>query len=204
MRDWCIVWVSIAIIPLTLILDALTVRTTLLIFSVPLFLRLVDLPLMCLISELCLSFQISLGWVYLFMGVVIGSAVIPISLSIFWGRLTGYSMVAGACTGTLLGLISWLITASTYEGGLSNFIDNTGTFVLACAQYFILLYNSEMKQTTRKVAMKRYISLIPNFGFELCFRKRRKYARRKSSVNFCGWDSVYFLEFVCQSKPLFR
>ncbi len=60
------------------------------------------------------------------MGVVIGSAVIPISLCIFWGRLTGAAMIAGAVSGTVCGLVSWLITASTYDGGLSNFIDNTG------------------------------------------------------------------------------
>ena len=64
------------------------------------------------------------------MGVVIGSAVIPISLCIFWGRLTGYAMITGACTGTLFGLISWLITASTFEDGLSNFIDNTGKYYM--------------------------------------------------------------------------
>ncbi|XP_070546656.1 uncharacterized protein [Ptychodera flava] len=94
-KNWCILWVSITIVPLILILQAL---------------------------------QVSLGWVYLFMGVLIGSAVVPIALSIFWSRLTGPAMVSGAVSGTVLGIISWIAVASTYEGGLRGdmFLENTG------------------------------------------------------------------------------
>ena len=71
-------------------------------------------------------FQLSLGWVYLFMGILVGSAVVPITLCMCWGRLTGVAMVAGSVGGTLLALITWLSVASTYKGGLSKFLDNTG------------------------------------------------------------------------------
>ena len=74
----------------------------------------------------CCSAQVSLGWVYLFMGVMIGSAVIPITLSLFWRRLTGAAMTAGATVGAALGLISWLVVASLQPGGLSNFFASTG------------------------------------------------------------------------------
>ena len=73
-----------------------------------------------------LFFQISLGWVYLFMGVLIGSAVIPIMLAMTWPRLTGTGMISGGISGTILGLAVWLGVASTYPGGLSNFFENTG------------------------------------------------------------------------------
>jgi len=71
--------------------------------------------------------QVSLGWVYLFMGVLIGSAVIPITLSLFWRRLTGPAMTMGATVGAALGIISWLIVSSLQPGGLSHFFISTGT-----------------------------------------------------------------------------
>ncbi|XP_064611598.1 uncharacterized protein LOC135475601 [Liolophura sinensis] len=72
------------------------------------------------------AIQLSLGWVYLFMGILIGSAVLPISLAMFWPRMTGVGMVTGSIGGTILAIIVWLVVASTFEGGLSDFLENTG------------------------------------------------------------------------------
>lgn len=74
-------------------------------------------------------FQLSLGWLYLFMGILIGSAVIPIVLCMFWERLTGVGMIAGSITGSSLALVAWLVTASFEEHGLTNFMDNTGMII---------------------------------------------------------------------------
>lgn len=62
------------------------------------------------------------------MGILIGSAVIPITLCMCWERLTGSGMVAGAVTGTTLALITWLSVAATNKGGLNSekFFENTG------------------------------------------------------------------------------
>ena len=61
------------------------------------------------------------------MGVLIGSAVIPITLCMFWARLTGVAMMAGALGGTFIGVVSWLsVAAIKYDGGLYNFMENTG------------------------------------------------------------------------------
>ncbi|GAU91253.1 hypothetical protein RvY_03546-3 [Ramazzottius varieornatus] len=46
---------------------------------------------------------IKLGWLYLVMGVLVGSAVIPLSLSMFWTRLTSEGMIAGAVGGCIAG-----------------------------------------------------------------------------------------------------
>ena len=70
--------------------------------------------------------QVSLGWVYLFMGVLIGSAVIPIVLSMTWSRVSSHGMTAGAVTGCIIALVSWLVTASTRAGGLADFLTSTG------------------------------------------------------------------------------
>ncbi|XP_013388210.1 urea-proton symporter DUR3 [Lingula anatina] len=74
----------------------------------------------------CDGVQLNLSWVFLFTGVLIGSVVIPISLAITWSRMNAAGMISGAVVGCVLGITSWLITSSQHEGGLANFIINTG------------------------------------------------------------------------------
>ena len=72
--------------------------------------------------------NLNLGWTYYFMGVLISSSVFPIAISILWARATAAGMMAGAIGGCLSGMSCWLITASTYEGGLGAdvFVQNSG------------------------------------------------------------------------------
>ncbi|KAJ8908503.1 hypothetical protein NDN08_005211 [Rhodosorus marinus] len=67
---------------------------------------------------------ISLGWLYLFMGVLIGSAVVPVALSICWKGANGTGAVIAAITGMLGALAVWLGFGSSFEGGVT--IDNLG------------------------------------------------------------------------------
>merc|ERR1719395_354564 len=53
----------------------------------------------------------SLGWVYMSMGVIIGSAVGPASLTILMERANSAAIAAGAIGGFFLGVISWAIKA---------------------------------------------------------------------------------------------
>ena len=89
--------------------------------------------------------QVRLGWVYLFMGIIVGSAVVPIILCMSWGRLTAVAMVWGSVGGTLLALITWLSVASTYDNGLSDFMKNTGWYTIRLF-YLLLTYNSRLNQ----------------------------------------------------------
>ncbi|XP_041377330.1 urea-proton symporter DUR3-like [Gigantopelta aegis] len=93
LKNWCLIWSSLLILPLTVFLYML---------------------------------ELSLGWVYLFMGVMIGSAVIPIALALFWERLNSIAMMSGAIGGVIIAFTVWLSVASTYEDGLREFIKNTG------------------------------------------------------------------------------
>uniref|UniRef100_A0A7S2ZAV8 Urea transporter n=1 Tax=Rhodosorus marinus TaxID=101924 RepID=A0A7S2ZAV8_9RHOD len=67
---------------------------------------------------------ISLGWLYLFMGVLIGSAVVPVALCICWKRANGTGAIIGAIAGMLCALAVWLGFGSSFEGGIT--IDNLG------------------------------------------------------------------------------
>merc|ERR1719454_2628393 len=53
----------------------------------------------------------SLGWVYMSMGVIIGSAVGPASLTILMETANGFFIGAGAVGGLVLGVLGWCIKA---------------------------------------------------------------------------------------------
>ena len=59
---------------------------------------------------------LSLGFVYLMMGIFIGSAVMPISFVLTWDKANGQGAVVGAITGQVLGLITWIsVAAGLYD-----------------------------------------------------------------------------------------
>lgn len=72
------------------------------------------------LAVILLSMGLSLGFVYLAMGVLIGSAVIPIALTITWKRTNKYAATAGAIIGLVVALITWTgVAASLYDGEIS-------------------------------------------------------------------------------------
>jgi Na+/proline symporter len=67
---------------------------------------------------------ISLGWMYLATGVLIGSAVMPIAFMLLWRKANAIGAILGAISGCVLGIITWLsVTKSEY--GRVN-LDTTG------------------------------------------------------------------------------
>lgn len=67
---------------------------------------------------------LNLGWVYLFMGIVIGSAVIPLWNMMTWKKASGTGAVIAAWSGLVLAVASWLIACSVQSGSIS--VDNLG------------------------------------------------------------------------------
>lgn len=67
---------------------------------------------------------VSLGWMYLAMGVLIGSAVLPIAFMLLWRKANATGAIAGTITGCLLGIITWL-SVTAIEYGRIN-LDTTG------------------------------------------------------------------------------
>ena len=62
---------------------------------------------------------LNLGWVYLFMGVVIGSAVIPLWNMMTWDKASGKGAVIAAWSGLVLAISGWLIGAQVQSGSIS-------------------------------------------------------------------------------------
>lgn len=67
---------------------------------------------------------VSLQYVYLMMGVLIGPAVAPISLSILWSRTNGRAATVGALVGLAAGVLGWFISAQATYGEIT--IASTG------------------------------------------------------------------------------
>ena len=67
---------------------------------------------------------VSLGWMYLAMGVIIGSAVVPIALMLLWRKANAVGAISGAVTGCTLGIITWLAVAKVEHGRVD--LDTTG------------------------------------------------------------------------------
>jgi len=68
---------------------------------------------------------LNLGWVYLFMGVVIGSAVIPLWNLMTWDKASGTGAVIAAWGGLVLALTGWLVGAYIQSGEVT--ISSLGT-----------------------------------------------------------------------------
>ncbi|XP_051137330.1 urea-proton symporter DUR3 [Andrographis paniculata] len=80
--------------------------------------------LMGILAVILNKANVSLGWMYLAMGVFIGSAVVPIAFLLLWRKANAMGAILGTITGCVLGVISWL-TVTKVEYGRVN-LDTTG------------------------------------------------------------------------------
>jgi len=62
---------------------------------------------------------LNLGWVYLFMGIIIGPAVIPLWNLMTWKKASGTGAVVAAWTGLALSITSWIVSAYIHSGAIS-------------------------------------------------------------------------------------
>jgi SSS family transporter len=71
------------------------------------------------LAVLLLASGLTLVYVYLAMGVLIGSAIFPISMTLLWKKTTGTAAVLGVLVGLAMGLIAWLGTAQMMFGEIT-------------------------------------------------------------------------------------
>ncbi len=80
------------------------------------------------LAVVLLGMGLSLGFVYLAMGILIGSAVIPIALTITWSKTTRVGAVAGALIGVMLSLLTWTSVAASEANGVIDISSLGGAF----------------------------------------------------------------------------
>jgi len=71
---------------------------------------------------------ISMGWLYTFMGVILGSAVVPIALCITWSKANKWGCIGGSLAGFVAGVLAWLVTTSTLNSGHVNVVTSGGDY----------------------------------------------------------------------------
>jgi SSS family transporter len=76
------------------------------------------------LSVILNAIGLNLGWVYLFMGICIGSAVIPLWNLLMWNKANATGAVVAAWLGMILAVITWMVAASAQSGEIS--IDTLG------------------------------------------------------------------------------
>ena len=108
---------------------------------------------------------LSLGWVYLFMGIAIGGAVFPIYACLTWSKASAAGAITGAISGLVCGLIVWLVTAQCYAGSITvdtlggNYPMLGGNLAAIFVSAIVCTIMSFMKpqnydwQTTREIAL---------------------------------------------------
>lgn len=67
---------------------------------------------------------VQMGWLYTFMGIVLGACVPPLSLCFYWKGLNWYSATLAAPISTGLGIMAWLVVTKTMYGDVS--VANSG------------------------------------------------------------------------------
>jgi len=72
--------------------------------------------LSCILNQIP---EINLGWVYNFMGIVIGSAVVPLWYLLTWDKANAMGAIAGAWIGQITAIIVWLVVASVDQGAVN-------------------------------------------------------------------------------------
>lgn len=80
---------------------------------------------MGIFSLILFELGLNLGWVYLFMGVVIGSAVVPLWNMMTWKKASGTGAIIAAWTGLILALTGWLVAAKVQSDEVT--VDSLGT-----------------------------------------------------------------------------
>jgi Na+/proline symporter len=55
-----------------------------------------------------------------FMGVILGSAVVPIALAITWKKANKWGCIGGAVIGFIAGIVAWLVTTATLNDNVIN------------------------------------------------------------------------------------
>jgi urea-proton symporter len=133
---------------------------------------------------------LNLQYIYLSMGILIGSAVGPISLSLIWKKTNKISASISALFGLLMGVFVWLFSAFSIHGDISvastshdiplllgNLTSFASGFVLVILGSLIKPDNFNFNITKQRIVVseERIRSLIKEDNDESLLKKRTKF-----------------------------
>jgi Na+/proline symporter len=174
---------------------------------------------MGLLAIVLQAIGLSLGYVYLLMGVLVGSAVAPCFCTVVWGKLNGNAAAAAITGGFVCAVSSWLATAAGTNGGVLS-IATTGQDIPLLVGNVVALISSALicvlgtmlsPQPTSwekiNAAIKGEVCLELNFKDEAEFEKYRNMSVRAGVLLtfflIIVWPlPMYFSNYVFD-KPFF-
>jgi SSS family transporter len=71
---------------------------------------------MGILATILILLGANLQYLYLVMGILIGSAVVPITLAIVWRKANKYAAILGAIVGLVCGISGWILSTSVLYG----------------------------------------------------------------------------------------
>merc|ERR1712232_1324145 len=74
---------------------------------------------MGILSVILQRMELNLGWVYMFMGNAIGSAVVPLWNLLMWKDANATGAILGAWGGMIAAIVTWLAYAQAQSGEIS-------------------------------------------------------------------------------------
>lgn len=89
---------------------------------------------------------LSLGWMYLCMGIMIGSAVFPICCCLTWEKATATAAISAALGGQVLAITAWLSATYIAHGVID--LDTTGKGPMMLIGNLVALLSSVLIMTT--------------------------------------------------------
>ncbi|KAJ3202698.1 hypothetical protein HDU82_007170 [Entophlyctis luteolus] len=138
---------------------------------------------------------ISLGYLYLLMGILTAPAVMPIALTLIWKKQTKVGAICGAIGGLVLGVTAWLVTASQYYGEIN--LDTTGgNYPMLAGNLASLVFSSiitisislvkpddyDWKETKAMMPVDSLPDAVPEAVDEVSLSKASKFAYAASVV----------------------
>jgi SSS family transporter len=108
------------------------------------------------IAVVLLGMGLSLGFVYLAMGILIGSAVIPIALTITWSKTTRAGAVSGALIGVMLSLATWTGVAASEADGVVDIASLGGPFPMLYGNVVAILMSGLICVVVSLAQNKKY------------------------------------------------
>jgi len=108
------------------------------------------------LAGILLGMGLSLGFVYLAMGILIGSAVIPIALTITWSKTTRAGAVAGALIGVILALLTWTSVAASEANGVVDISSLGGAFPMLYGNVVAILLSGLICVVVSLAQNKKY------------------------------------------------
>ena len=111
---------------------------------------------MGVLAGILLGMGLSLGFVYLAMGILIGSAVIPIALTITWSKTTRAGAVAGALIGVMGSLVTWTSVAASEANGVVDISSLGGAFPMLYGNVVAILLSGLICVVVSLAQNKKY------------------------------------------------